>query len=378
MLRKKILIVGPLPPTVGGITTCILNILTSSLNEKYEFTSFTTSRPTVGLIKDVYNHSLILHIGLGYLVRSVLVTLHHLIKFPITLVIRNPKLVHIHTPDYWPFWESSIYVFVSRIFRRKTIVHIHATTFDKFYQNSNALLKYLIRKTLNISDKIIVLSSRWKNLFVKLVPERKLVVVPNAVKAAMFNNQWRRRSIKSNVVKVLFVGGTEAKRKGVYDVLKAIPIVTERYGPNILFILIGRCDINKIRTICEKRGINNCLKILGYLETSDKIKVFSSSDIYILPSYSEGLPIAMLEAMAAGLPIISTPVGSIPEVIEEGVNGYLIKPGDFYELADRILVLARDKKLRQRMGENNAEKIRKENDLKIIMEKVGEIYREIT
>lgn len=373
MLRNKILMVGPLPPTIGGITTCMLNILTSDLNKQYEFIPFTTSRPTENLVRGVYDHTLIFHVGLNCLIRAALTTLHHLIIFPISLAQRNPKIVHIHTTDYWPFWESSIYIFFSKIFHRKIVLHIHATSFDKFYKNRNSLLKYLTRKTLNIADKIIVLSSRSKSFFAKLVPEYKLAVIPNAVKSAIFNNELQKH-IKSNAVKVLFIGGIEAKRKGIYDVLRAIPVVAEKYGSNILFAFVGKCDVEKLRTICKEKNVSNYVEILGYLETKEKRKVISLSDIYILPSYSEGLPIAMLEAMAAGLPIISTPVGSIPEVIEQGVNGYLIKPGDYYGLAEKILVLAKDKRLRKIMGKINAEKIRREYDDKIVMQKLEEVY----
>lgn len=373
MQQNKILIVGPLPPTVGGITTCILNILNSDLNEKYKFIPFTTSRPTQNLVKDVYDYTLMFHIGLKYLIRAALTTLHHIIVFPFVLAKRNPKIVHIHTTDYWPFWESSFYIFISKMFHRKVVLHIHATSFDKFYQNSNSLIKHLIKRTLNITDKTIVLSSRSKSFFAKLVPEHRLKVIPNSVKCALFNNETQRH-VKSNVVKVLFIGGTEAKRKGMYDVLRAIPIVAEKYGSNILFVFVGKCDVEKIKAICKEKNISDYVEILGYIETEEKVKVIVSSDIYVLPSYSEGLPVTILEAMAAGLPIISTPVGSIPEVIEEGVNGYLIKPGDYYGLAEKILILAKDAHLRQTMGKKNVEKIKTQYNEKIVMQKLKDVY----
>jgi glycosyltransferase involved in cell wall biosynthesis len=135
MLENKILMVGPLPPTVGGITTCMLNIMTSDLKQEFEFIPFTTSRPTENLAKEVYDYTLILHIGLKYLIKAALTTLDHLIIFPLSLVERNPKIVHIHTTDYLPFWESSIYIFFSKMFHKKTILHIHATSLDQFYNS---------------------------------------------------------------------------------------------------------------------------------------------------------------------------------------------------------------------------------------------------
>ena len=366
--------VGLLPPIVGGITTYILNILGSNLNEIYEFIPFTTSRPTIGLIKDVYDHSLLYHIGFNYLIKSIITTVRHLIEFPFMLIIKNPRIIHIHTTDYWPFWESSIYVLVSKIFSRRTILHIHSPFFNRFYENGSDLLKFLIIRTLNSADKVIVLSLGWKKFFTKLISEEKLIVIPNTIKASKFMKHTKIKPIEKFTIKVIFIGGSEAKRKGIFDILKAIPFVIKQYGENILFIFLGRCDINKLKTICKEKKIDKYVKFLGYVKEDVKIKILTSSDIFILPSYAEGLPIAMLEAMAAGLPVISTHVGSIPDVIKEGVNGYLIKPGDYYALADRILKLAKDSKLRQKIGEKNKEKILMEYDIKFLTNKMSELY----
>jgi glycosyltransferase involved in cell wall biosynthesis len=375
MMRIRVLIVGPLPPTVGGITTCIMNILRSDLKRDHFLIPFTTSRPTEDLNMEVYDYTILFKVGLKHLVKSALATIYHLMQFPIVLIVQNPKLIHIHTTDYLPFWESSIYVFIAKMFFKKTILHIHATTFDKFYKDSNVVLSFLIRKTLHMADKIIVLSPRWKNFFTKLIPERKLVIIPNGVSVSVFNNQLKRKAFSSDDIQVLFIGGKESKRKGVYDILKAIPIVVKKHTKNILFLFVGRTDVNKLRNFCEKKGISNHVKILGYIENDSMMEIMATADIYVLPSYAEGLPIAMLEAMAAGLPVVSTPVGSIPEVIEEGVNGFLVKPGDHNALAARIIELTRNERLRKRMGINNMEKIRKEYSMKKVMERLGIVYR---
>jgi len=366
--------VGPFPPTVGGITTCMLNVLTSNLNKKFKFITFTTTRPTIGLVKDVFDYTLLFHIELKNLFRSALTTLQHLIKFPIILITGKFEIIHINTTDYLPFWESLIYVLISKFFLRKTILHIHATNFYKFYCNGNFISKILIIKTLMMADNIIILSPRQKKLFMKFVPEDKLSVIPNVTNFKIFQDRSHNRLSESNIIKVIFIGGEEAKRKGIYDIIKAIQIVNENYRQNVLFTFLGRCNINELRTICKNKKIDNFIKFLGYVEETEKIKVLKSSDIFILPSYAEGLPIAMLEAMAAGLPVISTHVGSIPDVIKEGVNGYLIKPGDYYALADRILKLAKDSKLRQKIGEKNKEKILMEYDIKFLTNKMSELY----
>lgn len=368
--------VGPFPPTVGGITTCIMGILASDLKNKFNFVPLNTSRPTVGLVKEVYDYTIVSHLGVLHLVKAALATFCHLTRFPIVMIVNNPRLVHIHTTDYLPFWESSIYVFLAKIFSNRVIVHIHSTSFIRFYESSNLILKFLIRETLNMADRTIILSPRWKSFFLRLVPENKLVVLPNSAKVRILSIQPEERTTAQRVVKVLFVGGEEAKRKGLYVLLKAIPIVLSR-SKNVLFLFVGRSNTRKLRNLCNKQQINGFVEVLGYVEDDRMTELLMSSDIYILPSFAEGLPIAMLEAMAAGLPIISTLVGSIPDVIEENVNGFLVEPGNYDALAAKIVQLMHDEGLRQRMGRNNIEKIRRQYSTQKTMERLEKVYRQI-
>lgn len=376
MEKKKILLVGPFPPTVGGITTYILTLLKSKLKHKFEYIKFTTSRPTVGIFKDVYDYSIIFHIGFNKLFRSAMTTLYHLIKFPIILIIKNPELIHLNTSAYWSFWENSIYVLLSRFFLKKIILHIHASSFHPFYKTGNSFQKILLRKTLIMADKVVILSPRQKRFFIKLVPEDKLLIIPNVVNLDMFHDRIKSRPNESEV-KVLFIGGDASKRKGIYDLIEAIPIVLKKYGSNVLFIFLGIGNSGNLKTICRKKNINKFVKFLGYVDEQIKIDFIISSDIFVLPSYAEGLPIAMLEAMAAGLPVISTPVGSIPDVIEDNINGFLIQPGNYLKLAEKIVILSTDKKLRIKMGNKNKQKIIKEYDIEILTNKLEKIYNNI-
>ena len=377
MYKKKILMVGPFQPTVGGITTFMLNLLTSKLTKKFEFIPFTTTRPTIGVTKNVFDYTLFFNIGFKNLIKSALIILYHLIQFPIILITSKSEIIHINTSDYWSFWENSIYVLISRLLLRKIIIHIHATTFHNFYYNGNIIEKTLIKKTLLMADKIIILSSGQKKVFINLISENKLSIIHNVTNFKMFQSQSKIRINENSIIKVLFIGGEEAKRKGIYDIIEAIPIIINKYRKNITFIFLGRCDIKNLKNICIKKGIENYVKFKGYLKEKEKIKIMNSSDIFLLPSYAEGMPIAMLEAMAAGLPVISTLVGSIPEVIKEKINGYLIEPGDYKALANRIILLAKNKSLRKKIGNNNRTIILKKYDLNILENKMESLYNEL-
>ena len=117
---------------------------------------------------------------------------------------------------------------------------------------------------------------------------------------------------------------------------------------------------------------------MGYVDEKEKIKTLTSPDIYILPSPAEGLPISILEAMSAGLAVISTNVGAIPEVIENGVNGYLIEKGDYKNLAEKILTLANNRELLDTMSLNNSEKVKRTYDLNKVISKMDDLYDSIS
>lgn len=373
MLRNKILLVGPLPPTVGGITTLIQGILNSDLSSKYELSTFDTQRPTYGQFKDVWDYTLLIRIGFSSFIKSFVWTISHIIIFPFVLLRKRPDIVHINTASYWVFWENAIYALASKIFQKKVIFHIHGGGFEEFYSKSNFFLKFLLQQILIISDKVFVLSRHWQSFMAKITPANKISIIENFVESS-FTNDLRNEYVGSKrIFTILFVGGQGAKLKGLFDVVYAATIV-RRQTNNVLFVLVACSGVEGLCALCQKKGLASIVRILGYLHGSDKTKVFSESDIFLLPSYAEGLPITMLEAMAAGLPIIATPVGAIPDVIQDGTNGFLIEAGDYQSLAEKILLLKDNPNLKRHMAENNVSVIKKRYEKSVILNKLDIEY----
>lgn len=374
--KKKILIVGPMPPNVGGITTFITTMLESDLVREYRFILFDTSRP---ILKDrtpsVRDLRIIYYLNPLGLLKSTSVTLYHLLLFPVVLLMTRPHIVHIHTASYWVFWENSLYLLTSKVLGAKVILHIHGGAFDEFYNNENILVKDLIRVTMSFPEKIVVLSSYWKSFLAEIVGiKERVTIINNGVISSKYLPQHTQDN--KNEVKVLFIGGTDARRKGIYTLAKAIPLVVEEFS-SITFTFIGKSEIENIQKLFREVKIEEYVRILGQVSEEEKIRHLRSADIFVLPTYSEGLPITILEAMAAGLPIISTPVGAIPEVIEEGKNGFLVQVGNYEALAEKMLILAKDRRMRQKMRKNNLEKIVKQYDQSIIMSKLDNEYSEL-
>jgi len=376
---SKIVIVGPLPPTVGGITSYIGNVIYSPLNKKFEFIPFTTSRPTIGVVKESTDYSIINNIGFITLIKSIIITIYHLIKYPFVLIFNNPKIIHIHTTDYFQFWENYLHIIISKIFNKKIILHIHSTNFSMFYEQSGNLARYFIQNAFSLINVLILLSDNQKKFFTKILSSEKIHVLPNFVDKDLYKftlDDNKMTSKHDHTIDIVFIGGEESKRKGIYDVIKSIPIVIDKII-NAKFIFIGRCNTEKVLENINKEHLNDYVEFKGYVTEKEKRKTLLNSDIFILPSYAEGLPIAILEAMASGLAIISTNVGSIPETIKDDVNGFLITPGDYEELAQKIILLSTDIKKLKEIRLNNINLIEKEYDAKIIIHKLNDIYNNL-
>ncbi|SES77323.1 Glycosyltransferase involved in cell wall bisynthesis [Methanococcoides vulcani] len=362
--KNTVLILGPTPPPMGGIATYVGDLLKSGINDEYNVLYLDTTRD-YSIKKS--------------LIKNLLLFLKNKFKLIYLLSFKRPKIVHIHTSSYMAFWEKSIFLIVSKLFFTKVIMHIHGGGFSEFYQNTRIpLTKSLIRFFLNISDRIIVLSNGWNDFFAEIVNKNKIIVIPNGVYSDLYLPDNVLKS-KNGFIHILFAGYL-AKEKGIYDILDSIPHVLQKHN-NARFVFAGieekLGEFDKIKKYASELNIDNNTFFLGMLSKQEMVDTYKKSNIFILPSYIEGLPISILEAMAAGLPIISTPVGGIPEVIVDGENGFLITPGDSLELANKIIELIGSLKLRMMMGEFNQEKIRNNYDWKIIANQISDEYNKL-
>lgn len=295
-----------------------------------------------------------------------------LVRYTFKLLFTNTKIVHIHTADFRSFPRKGLYVLLAYIFRKKIILHIHGAQFREFYTSSSKMLRALISKILDLADTIIVLSEFWLKYFQTITITPNIRILFNPVDGAGFDSRPHDYSKKTK--DVLYMTMLYA-RKGIYDLLEAIPIVIGA-EPSARFLLCGEGDIAKCRNICKEKGIIDNVKFCGYVTGQAKIDKLFNADIFVLPTHFEGFPISMIEAMFNGLPIITTPVGGIPDVFVDGVNGFLVQPGDVENIANRLIRLLKDTSLRKKMGEKNANRARELFDVNVVMKKLCQLYKE--
>lgn len=249
------------------------------------------------------------------------------------------KIVHVQGSVGASFWRKAIFIYIAKFFHKKVVWHMHAGRFAVFYQQH----RYAVRKVVDKSDVIIALSEYWKEYFKNEFPTKRVEIIKNVISAPVVHKQ------QTGYFTLLFLG-LLGKNKGIYDLLECIRDHKVEFQGKLKLYIGGNGEIEHAKQLIKEYGIADIVIFEGWVSGDKKIELLNKSDAYILPSYKEGLPISILEAMSYGMPIISTPVGGIPEIVSNGENGYLVEPGNKEDIYKAIMSLLNDADLRNRMG----------------------------
>jgi glycosyltransferase involved in cell wall biosynthesis len=249
-------------------------------------------------------------------------------SFKNLIVDKSIKIIHIHGASRGSFLRKFIIFFIAKfIFKKKIIYHIHGAEYHLFFAQSNFLVKKLIQLFINNSDVIICLSEFWKSFFDINFKIKKLLIIPNIIDYPIIID-----SIKVNTYCTFLFLGQIGYRKGIFDLLNIISINKAKYKGKIKLFVGGNGNTDKLFAFIKENNIEDIVEFIGWVDNEKKTYYLQMADIYILPSYNEGLPISILEAMSYGKAIISTNVGGIPEIVINGKNGILIEPGNLKDI----------------------------------------------
>lgn len=382
MIKKRILIVAPFPPPFGGIARYVQDLWDSEvLNSRVHLYRIDTSRGEKCLrgegrgdntwsrwrmfLKPT-NWVYLLFVGFNYL------------EFLLKMIAVRPQIVHVHTCSYFGFLRSGLFLFLGGLFPCRRILHLH-NAIDLFY-SSNAnhpFWRKAIRWSLCQADELVVLSEGLRT-WVKENLGREATVIWNACYSKKYRSHDRQKLEQTfpeatGRIVVLMLGGLH-EYKGAFDLLEVINDLSAEEQNSLLFLIPGRGDIERAKTFVSKRGLEKVVLLPGVVSEEIKDDLLRGADVFVLPSYTEGQPIAILEAMSASLPVIATNVGSIAEIVDDGKTGYLINPGDKELLKQRLLHLARDEELRAQMGRGAQQRISLRHDIQRLFEATAKLY----
>lgn len=260
---------------------------------------------------------------------------------------RSTKIVHIHTASYNSFKRSALFISLTKFFKRKVVIHIHGGGFKEYYEKNTSF----VHKNLLKCDTIIALTEYWKEYFNGLGFEN-VTIVPNIVDTPV----TKEKKNNDGKVHILYLG-LITKAKGIYDLLNVVSEHKAEFENKITLHIGGNGETTTLQSIINERDLSQIVKFEGWVSGNKKVELLNNADVFILPSYTEGLPISILEAMSYKLPVISTPVGGIPEIIKDGENGLLFTPGNKDALYQVIDKLTTDKGQREEMGEKSYKKV---------------------
>ena len=295
----KILMIGPSRTAKGGIATVINSFSKSTQFEVHSLTTWTESSWQKHFVKNL--------LRLRYILQK-----------------EKYHIIHFHVAQRGSFWRKSILL---QMVPKKvpTVFHMHASQFDQFYSQANFLKKYWIKRTFDRCGEIVAVSSEWQSFYQRLT-HTEVSYVKNSVSI-------QKESCFSADTKRIVTLGKLGTRKGTYDIIKAAKIIWLR-DKKIVFELYGNGELEICQKLAETLPNVTVYPWISHQEISEKLK---GTSLHLLPSYHEGLPMAVLETMALGIPNLTSTVGGLPSLIDNGSNGWLLPAGDPEQLAQRIL-----------------------------------------
>jgi glycosyltransferase involved in cell wall biosynthesis len=343
LTKPRVLLAGHLPPPMGGIGTFCQALLSSSLASETDLAFVQTSSQRRDLLAS----------GIPTW-RNLAEALKDGLRFWRVYRAHGPDLVHICTAQGLSLVKNSFYVAAVRASGCPVLLHPHCSL-PKLYGH-NPLWQAYCRLVFRMSNGVLGLSREWLSLE-RLVPGLRVFYLPNAIDTHPYREIAAGRPPSRGRRLHLLHLGYLGEAKGTYDLLEAYRAL-DAGGTDLALHLVGEFltaeDEGRLRRLAA--GLTSPGKACSLeppVSGEAKLALFRQADIFVFPSHDEGMPMAILEAMAAGLPIAATPVGGVPDLIEDGVNGLLTPPHDPPALAKSLERLIADEGLRLRLGARN-------------------------
>jgi glycosyltransferase involved in cell wall biosynthesis len=362
--KLRVILIGPLPPPANGMTVITESLVSSTLAEEFDLFHLDTS--------DHRGIANINHID----VRNIWLALRYGVEFIGALLRHRPDVVHIQIArDRLGFLRDALFLIPSRLARRKVVLHLHSRDFDAFYRSQPWWVRALIHLSISRTWHAVVLSRRFCNTFRNFIRDDRVFVLPNGTP-----DPGDGADAGSRDPLVLHLS-TLWSKKGVFDVIEAADKILGQV-PDATFVMAGgwfRKDEREsaIRDV-ERRGLSTVVNFVGPVSGHRKRALLASASALVFPTRSiEGQPVVVLEALASGTPVIATRLAAIPDMVRDGVEGFLVEEGDTAGLAARLVDVLTDSALRRRLGRAARERYQREYTMELFADRVAKIWRTV-
>lgn len=342
-MKRTLIVIGPLPPPYHGVTVSTSLVLANPfLHEHFDVvhldTSDTRHAGTIG----------------RWDVPNVVLGLRAAARLAGLLATRRRGVVYLPLSQNAPaFLRDSLFIHLAAVGRWRIATHLRGGEFDRVYREQSRLLRRWMRFTLARVDSMAVMGESLRTLFAAFLPTDRVAVVPNGTPEIARDGVERERGL------VLFLSNMR-RRKGIFEAFEAAAVVLAR-NPNARFVFAGTIEAQDVRDEVARRvdAAGGRLEVLPSVSGDDKRRLLLQADIVLFPPIlPEGHPRVILEALAVGVPTVTTAQGTIAETVRDGVDGFVLPEAEPEALAERVLRLLEDDALRARMSASAYERYR--------------------
>jgi glycosyltransferase involved in cell wall biosynthesis len=359
--RTRLLFLSAMPPPTGGIPTWLLAVLTSDLRDQFEMRVVDTSPPEKQYVEASSRFRLDRAFG----------AVPALAKLVWQLIWFRPALLHINTPYFWAMLRDGAAVWLGRFFGVKTLLHFHGGDLKESIDGSPALARWMIEGTMRRADRVVPITRQTQLYLESRIEAKRVSYLANFLDLDDFDVLLARGVARRGArLRVLFVGWM-LEAKGVPELLEAAA-----HYPEVDFTLIGHRHTDFVESIEHQlEAASDHVEVLDPRPREDMIGLYGEADVFVLPTRREGFPMVVLEAMAAGLPVVATPVGAIPDVVRDGEEGIIVPTADAPALTAALGRLLGDPELRARMGERGRRRVEEVYSRGVVVRQLEAIYR---
>lgn len=361
-----IVMLGPHRAAPGGISTVLRIYQQSGLDQSWPVVYWATWREHQAAWRGLAS-------AMWLKGQRVLDALGALMQLLWMLHRKQVQAVHAHSAARGSFWRKSILLQCARMYGRPTLLHIHDGTFVQWYERLNGFAQRAVRGSLKRATCVIVLTPFWARAIGQIQPQAHITILPNPVNVAPLIQHNSQHSHKRDGT-ILFMGRLWPE-KGVIDLLEAVAALQNRF-PKIQLVLAGDGDLPAIQSQAQALGITDRVQLPGWVANQQKQTLLHQATVLVLPSMAEGMPMAVLEAMAAGIPVIASAVGGIPDMLARG-GGMTYPAGNSFELMRLLEYLLSKPDQARQIGARGYKVAQSHYAAHQVMAQLGALYQQL-
>ncbi len=359
--KSKILLVGSSLRAVSGVSTHLNQLLNSRLSEIYQFLYFQIGS----------------HGRQESSIEKLLRFIFSPFQLALKIILTRPQIIHLNTSiDRKAFWRDVFYLLIAKVFFVKIVYQVHGGPLPQDFFRGNKVLTAFMKWIFKLTNAIVLLAEIEREAYSRFIGVRHLAVIPNAIDLTPFNNATQK-NFDEDRLKLVYLGALTFD-KGVYESIDAIALLKDKLKNNSIIYQIAGAgpDEQNFINIVDKLGISDLVEFKGVLYGEEKDKMWNEAHLFVFPTFhAEGLPYAVLESIASGTPLITTRVGANPDVLTDGLHGYLIEPKNPKLIADTILKMINDRKILKEMSLNCIKRAHEYYGINRLANQFDELYQ---